>query len=263
MMKILMFILVGFLYVFCASSSTSDTVKVRQILKGDTATATIKSVTLTAAPIATSYSADSVLVIQNGVIKKRYSPPVILSFTNNTGTMYAGQTVTGLTTAWTLGGAPITSQTHTDCTPALGDRSHVFTGLSLTNDKYYTLAITDGKTPSSANTWVYFMISKYYGTSVNSAPTESNIKAGTNSWQYQNVSYRALAATEITGEGKYIYYAYPASWGSVQIWVNGLQNNWSKTTVSVTNAYGNTQNYYVYTSPSTIIGTLTVSAIGN
>lgn len=192
-----------------------------------------------------------------------YSPPVISALTNTMATNYAGQTVTGVTVSWTLTGSAITSQTLTDAGSLnIADRSHIFTDLSYTTDKYYTLSVTDGVTPTSASTWIYFYISKFYGTTTDAAPTESDIEAGTGaSWEYQNAAYRALASVNVTGAGKYIFYAYPSSWGDINLYVNGFLSSWNRTTVSITNAYGDTRNYYCFTSPTTIIGTISLSAV--
>jgi hypothetical protein len=193
-----------------------------------------------------------------------YSPPVIASLTNNQATHYAGQTVTGLTASWTLSGAAITSQTITDAgSLSVGDRTHVFSGLTLTSDKYYTLSVTDGVTPTSATTWVYFYIQKYMDTCSGAEPSEAQIRARASSWTYQNAAYRTLASTAITGGGKYIYYAFPASWGSIYFLDGAIPITWNLTTVSITNSYGDTRNYSVYTSPNPIVGTIHLTAIGN
>jgi len=191
-----------------------------------------------------------------------YAPPVITSLINTSPVNYVGQTVTAVTVNWTLGGNAITSQTLTDASIALSDRTHAFTGLTLTADKTYTLSVTDGTTPSNASTTVYFYIQNFTGTTANAAPTSSDLHTGSTNWLTQYASNRALGNTSITGGGNYVYYAYPSAWGNVQIYVNGFSTTWNKTTVSVTNSFGNTQNYYVYTSPTTIVGSITLSATG-
>ena len=190
-------------------------------------------------------------------------PPLITSLTNTSTTNYVGQTVSAVTVNWTLSGGTITSQSLTDCTPALSDRTHSFSALSLTSDKYYTLTITNGSTQATATTWLYFYIQKWYGTSSSATPSAGNIQGGSNTWSFQDTTYRAMSSTNITGGGNYCYYAYPASWGDIKISVNGFSSTWNKTTVSLTNSYGDTRNYYVYTSPTTIVGTISLSAIGN
>ena len=218
---------IGIIFLLCsfcfASMSITDTVYARKHFKGDTATIKIKTDSASVS--------DSILVQQGGLIMRRskaqmrldlgkpvvkqgygitvttqepdtytvalYTPPVIASLTNSTLTNYAGQTVTGTTVSWTLTGAAITEQTLTDCTPDPSDRSHVFTGLSLTTDKYYTLAITDGVTPSSASTYVRFYIQKYYDTTSSATPNAANVQAGTSIWTLQYAGYQALSATNI------------------------------------------------------------------
>lgn len=194
-----------------------------------------------------------------------YQPPNILTFTNNEATHYAGQTVTGLTTSWTLEGAPITGQTHTDVSPDpdTSERSHVFTGLSLTTDKTYKLRITDGTTADSAYTYVRFYIATFYGVTTSSAPTEADIEGETTTWETQSNANRALPSTSVTASSsEYVFYAYPASWGDVQLYVNGFAQTWITTTVSVTNDYGDNRDYTVITSPTPIGGTIYVEASG-
>jgi hypothetical protein len=230
----------------------------------------VASLKLTASPAASALG-DTCIFLHNGeltrVSKAEFRAGLesasISSLTNTSPTNYVGQTITAVTVSWTLSGSDITSQTLTDCSPALGDRTHAFTGLSLTSDKYYTLTITDGVTPSSASTGVFFYIQKYYGTSADASPNAGDIQSGSTIWSYQNATYRSLGSTNVTGGGNYIFYSYPAAWGNIQLFVNGFLSTWNKTTVSLTNAYGDTRNYYVYTSPTTIVGAITLLATAN
>lgn len=60
----------------------------------------------------------------------------------------------------------------------------------------------------------------------------------------------------IDGEGEYIYYAYPSSWGTASFTVNGFLNTaWTLEVVSHTNASGHTENYNVYRSNTIQNGT--------
>jgi len=193
-----------------------------------------------------------------------YQPPLISSLTNTAASNYAGQTVTGLTVNWSLSGSAITAQTLTDIGSLnIADRSHIFTGLSLTTDKYYTLAITDGVTPTSSNTWVYFYIAKFRGTTTNTSVTEADLEAGTTTWVLQSSANRDLASTAMVGAGKYLFYAYPLSWGTVQINVNGFASTWVDDTVSVTNAYSDVRDYKVYRSPFVLYESVNLTAVGN
>jgi len=243
-----------------------------------------KSIKLTQSPIAPNRDS-SLFIGDSGRIKKGptrvpiagygititndtislYQPPVIVGLTNNHIVNYAGQTVAAVTVSWALTGATITSQTLTDAgSLSIGDRSHAFTSLSLVADKTYTLAITDGTSPSSASTYVLFYIQKFYGTTSDAVPTAGDIQAGTSQWaQWSAAGGRNLSSTTITGGGNYIFYAYPSAWGTVSLLDGATPITWNRTTVSVTNAYSHTENYYVYASPNTIVGTIHLTATGN
>jgi hypothetical protein len=193
-----------------------------------------------------------------------YSLPAIYSFSNTSPTHYAGQTVTSDSVYWTLTGAPITSQSLTDAGSInIALRGYKFSG-SWTTDKYWTLSIDTGTTVvGTATTWMYFYIQKFWGTSANAAPSEGDIEAGSSSWVMQAVANRALGTTTITGGGGYIFYSFPASWGTVYLLDGANPITWNVTTVSLINAYGDTRNYTCYTSPNTIVGTIHLTATGN
>jgi hypothetical protein len=216
--------------------------------------------------VTTVTSGTGITVVKNGDNYQisAYSPPTIISLTNTEATHYAGETVDSLVVNWALSGATINYQTLTDIGSLfISDRAHIFHPVTLTSDKYYTLTVTDGVTPTSATTWVYFLIQKYIDTCSSAAPSEAEIRARASSWTYQYAQYRVLASTPITGGGKYIYYAYPVSFGTSYIYANGFLETWSLTTVSITNSYGDTRDYYVYTSPFPIAGTINLEARTN
>jgi hypothetical protein len=110
---------------------------------------------------------------------------------------------------------------------------------------------------------MYFYIQKFCGTSADAAPTAGDIQAGSSSWVQQAAANRALDATAITGGGRYIFYSYPASWGTVYLLDGANPITWNTNTVSLTNAYGDTRNYTCYTSPNVIVGTIHLKATGN
>jgi hypothetical protein len=190
-----------------------------------------------------------------------YTAPTITSFTNDAGTVYKGSTVTGFDAAWTISGT-ILSQTLTGKSPDPEDRDATYSGLSLTTTTTYTLTITDDISDpvDTATTTIYFRLRKYYGTSASGTPNEAAIEAGTATASIDTASSRALSSTSIAGGGNYPFYSYPAAWGDVSLTVNGFASTWNKTTVSVTSAEGNTENYYVYTSPNQVVGSITLAA---
>ena len=207
----------------------------------------------------TSYPAYE--TIQDALDGILYVAATISAFTNNAGTVYKGTTVTGFTVDWTIAGT-ITAQTLTGKTPALSDRTATYSGLTLTADTTYTLTIDDAVSSpvDTETTTIYFRLRKYCGTSVSGTPNEAAVEAGSATASINTAASRALGSTSITGGGNYPYYAYPASWGSVTLNVNGFATVWNETTVSITSAEGNTENYKVYTSPNQVVGSISLIA---
>jgi hypothetical protein len=199
--------------------------------------------------------------VQDALDNLFYVAATISAFTNNAGTVYKGSTVTGFIASWTIVGT-ITAQTLTGKTPALSDRTATYSGLTLTVDTTYTLTIDDAVSSpvDTETTTIYFRLRKYYGSSVSSTPNEAAIEAGSVTASINTAASRALGSTSITGGGNYPFYAYPASWGSVSLTVNGFASVWNETTVSVTSAEGNTENYKVYTSPNQVVGAILLIA---
>jgi len=70
----------------------------------------------------------------------------------------------------------------------------------------------------------------------------------------------ARSFTVAPGSGEYILYAYPARLGAATFTVGGFEGGFQDPeTVSVTNASGYTEDYYVYRSANTNLGSTTVT----
>jgi hypothetical protein len=106
---------------------------------------------------------------------------------------------------------------------------------SNTNDLAYA---------TKALSWRYRV---YWGVNASTSLTEAQIEA-----LVSNSLYTSFARTytfNASGGGVYLYLAWPTSFGAAtQFTVNGLVTSFTQSTVSVTNAYGDTTNYYVYRS---------------
>jgi len=177
-----------------------------------------------------------------------------------------GQTLSTLQVDWTVNHNG-TSQSITTIgaeggSLAVALRTFTYSALSKTTDFTVTVAATDAYGSDSAVGSMLFMLYKYFGQSASATPNETIIEAalaGGSTLSADVAGSRAKVSYSQAGGGNYMYYAYPASWGSVAVYVNGFLSVWNETTVSVTNGYSNTENYKVYTSPTTIAGTLTLS----
>jgi hypothetical protein len=182
-------------------------------------------------------------------------PPTITGFSGGS-TNEKGQTITTVNTSWTISGD---TPTHSTLTDVLGfdintaGGSHSFTSLSLTTDYSYTLTVGDNvaNPTSSATTTVHFTQKLYYGNNANTSLNSAQVIALGNI----GLTDTRLHTLSMNGGGNYLYISYPVAYGVAAIWVSGLlDNSWIQSTVSVTNASGATENFYVYRSLNVQVG---------
>lgn len=197
----------------------------------------------------------------------------IIAFTNNRNYLNKGQTVQTVNAYYGLTGS-ILGVNLQDFEGVPGDAAHVgYSGMyeydyspssiGPTGIYSYDLEVTDGVNSDSATTNVYFGLKKYWGQSASSAPDEGIIESALNggsTLSRDTSSSKSKSTFNQTGGGNYLYYSYPESWGLLSnLVVNGFGSTWNRTTVSITNSYSVTENYYCYTSPNTINGTVSLA----
>lgn len=121
----------------------------------------------------------------------------------------------------------------------------------------WTLNATDGTDNDTQNVSVTFYNRRFWGTSTTSSSyTEADIE-GLASNELSNSRSKTFTVT--AGASDYIIYSYPSRLGTATFTVGGFEGGFeSPETVSVTNASGYTENYYVYRSTNTNLGTTTV-----
>lgn len=125
-------------------------------------------------------------------------------------------------------------------------------GSTTTTDTTFSVAGNDGKGSTTLSTSVVFRQRRWWGTSANTNLTSSQIL---NLSGNEFATSRAKTLT-IDGNGQYIWFSYPVSFGIASFRVNGLQNtSWIQNIVSHTNAFGFTENYYTYRSTDIQNGT--------
>ena len=183
-----------------------------------------------------------------------YVAPLLTSFTNNVGTVEIGSTVSTVDLSWAFNKS-IVSQTINQGIGSLSGTLRALTDNGTwTTTRTYTLSASDGVTAVNGNTSITFSNRRYWGTSANSTLDNAQILALTNEFSTTRSQTRS-----ITAAGEYIYFAYPAAWGTASFTVNGLLNTaWELTVVSFTNASGYTSNYNVYRSTNLLTGTYTI-----
>ncbi|SMF96024.1 hypothetical protein SAMN02949497_3404 [Methylomagnum ishizawai] len=169
------------------------------------------------------------------------------SITNSVGTVEIGSTVAAVTLDWTVNkaiiGQSIAAPGPGTIDPAL--RTLALSGLHLTADTTFTLAVDDGTHTASAATPVLFRHRRRWGVSAQAVPDAALIDA------LAGAEFAAgrTQSRSFSPSGQYLYFAWPSSFGTPVFLVNGLLNTaWVKTTVGYTNPSGYTANFDVYRS---------------
>ena len=172
-----------------------------------------------------------------------YVSPIITSFSLSVGTVEIGSTITTVTANWSFNKAMSTA-TLTDTTILPTDTSHIFSGLTLTSNKTYTLSCGDGKNTATSSRTITFSNKRYWGVSSNTSLSNSDILALTSEF----ASSLGKSITFNCTGGKYPYYCYPTVWGSpLSVMVGGLAfSDYTITTQSFTNASGYVSTYNIF-----------------
>jgi len=194
-----------------------------------------------------------------------YVAPIV-SVSNNVNVVEIGSTVNNVTVNWSISGSGVVmSQSLTDVgSVAVGTLSHDFTGLGLTNNKTWSVSITDDH-PTSANgsTTIYFRHMRHWGTDSNDSATVNTMtdaQATTLVLGLANEEFATSRGKNWTqnGNGEYIIYSYPVSWGESDppSNVNGLPNTaWTKIVKNITNSSGHIEPYNIWISNTVQNGT--------
>lgn len=115
--------------------------------------------------------------------------------------------------------------------------------ITATSHIFRIQAVNTQSTTFSSTYTVNWRHRRWWGTSANVSLSSGDILTLAN----DEFSTSRSKAFTIDGGGEYIYYAYPASWGTATFTVNGFLNTaWTLEVVSHTNASGHTENYNVY-----------------
>lgn len=128
---------------------------------------------------------------------------------------------------------------------------------SVGSYKTFTLTATDGTDVDTETVRYYFYNRRFWGVSTDaSGYNEADIEGLANN---ELSNSRAKTFTVTAAAGEYIIYAYPSRLGAATFTVGGFEGGFeSPETVSVTNASGYTENYYVYRSTNSGLGATTV-----
>ncbi len=193
----------------------------------------------------------------------RTAPSV--SFGNNVGTLEIGSTVTVVTLSWSISptNTPVASQTLTPFgSISTSLRSTNVTG-TFTSDTNWTLVVNDGTgLPGGVVTTSTGIAFRHYmswgiasSTNLNNSQIQ-NLHTNTAAGAGREFRTGKGKSVSITGNGQYIYFAYPSSFGAASFIVNNAPNTaWISNTVTYTNSSGNVSQFLIYRSTDVQFGT--------
>jgi hypothetical protein len=168
-----------------------------------------------------------------------------------------GSTVNSITANWTCSKAP-NSQTFEGESIDATVRTKIYNG-EITSDKTFTLtATTDGGTTISVSKTLSFVNGIYYGVSSSTSYNSSLISSLTK--MLSGVKTRTITVNSTSNT--YIYYCLPKRLCTTEpsFTVNGFVGGFSNiATVSFTNSSSFTEDYYIYKSNYSGLGSTTVT----
>ena len=128
---------------------------------------------------------------------------------------------------------------------------------SVGGNRQFTDHATDGVDAATKTVTYYFYNRRFWGVSTTaSGYVEADIEGLANN---ELSNSRSKTFTVAPGASDYIIYSYPSRLGTATFTVGGFAGGFqSPETVSVTNASGYTENYYVYRSTNVNLGSTTV-----
>lgn len=191
-----------------------------------------------------------------------YVKIAINSLTATNSSNEIGSTVAATDVAWTLNKEPKTQKikfsSEAEETLETSDRSKSYTGKNITSNSIIKLTVTDERDASvSKQVTIQFQPKVYYGVSADPAALESD---AINALTGALASSKARTFSANAGEGEYIVYIIPSSFGTPTFNVGGFDGGFKKTkTIEHTNASGYKQNYDIWQSVQPNLGSTSVT----
>ena len=206
---------------------------------------------------------DKVATLEQQVAELLYNAPEIKSFTSDkSSAQEKGSTVDTVNLSWTFNKAMVKVELDSTniTTEAEGTSgSKQLTGQNITQNKTYTLKVTDEREATAQkSTSISFVAGNYYGKS-SITDTESINNAfilGLTKRLSTNIKTKF---TVTANAGEYIYYAFPATNADPTFSVGGFDGGFDLVkTFDFQNASGHTESYKVFRSTNPGLGETTV-----
>jgi len=202
------------------------------------------------------------MVTQNGTNNFVISiyTPLTGSLAASPSTAEIGSTVSSIGLTWSYNNS-VTSQSINQSIGSLpiGQRAYTYSTPTSSNITF-TLTGTDGRTTVTPNASLSFLRKRYWGTIPSvpgGMPSNAQILAANSELTTSRAKTISYDCSTPVG-GNHWWYAYPTSLGLSTVTINGLPfSDWynptnpsvstvSPTSISLTNAYGHVESYYLY-----------------
>lgn len=189
-----------------------------------------------------------------------YAPPSITSLTSNpkAGNFEIGSTIIApITFNWTVNKS-IVNQILSDIGNVPIDTFTAQCDNSITNNKVFTLTVSDGKKSASRSLGFYFKHPKYWGASIIPDLYDNNFILNLSGYELSDS--KASKFTVNASINQYIYFCIPSSWGTPIFNVGGFDGGFYKITeLNFTNKSGHTEAYTIWRSDNQNLGSQTIT----
>lgn len=200
---------------------------------------------------------DRFQTIEKQIADLLYNAITITDFTNNVKTARIGQTVTAVTFSWAFSKDPVTvklcdANGNTIEEPDV-DSEGTTLPVSVKANTSWVLTATDERgAVATDSTGITFLHGVYYGVGATRTAYDSDfINALAVDWRTNK-----RPSVTLSPSNEHIYYCLPTWMGACSFSVGVLPGGFELAdTIAHTNAYGNTQTYYVYRSVEALAGT--------
>ena len=195
----------------------------------------------------------------------KYEPIAIKTFSITPQSAEKGSTVYSVTLNYTLNKVPATLRLGSDSLTPAASGTRTLSPVTITENTSWTLTATDDGSASvnpqtaSKNVTLSFLNKVYWGAANDPGTIDSEFLL--------HLSGNALASAKAktfnvnAASGQYIWYAVPASMGTVTFKVGGFDGGFEPAIrFAFTNASGHTENFDVYRSTNASLGQTTVVA---
>ena len=174
-----------------------------------------------------------------------------------------GNTVTTVVLSWNyVNGANVVSQSINGTSIPLADRTYTFNNQVITSTTEFTLTCVDIEGNSiSKSVYLIAQPTIQYGSAVIPQEYDSTFLNSLNSQLYNGTD---TSVTITAPADRYSFICYPLRYGTKHFLFNNLEGGFAyQDTISYTNSYGYTENYYIFRSDYPSLGTIKIHIRGD